>query len=389
MKFRVSLLASASQIDSAGSVIAADFPVAEADDQLVRICDPFGDGFHYIPNSDTCLKVGGYVRAESHYVDGDADVLIGGGSNSEFNNWTSRARGNLQVEARTASDIGLIRTYVEMQMTIGPGDYDDYSDTEADLPAAFIEISNDRGAFTVGHTGSFFDFYGSDDYGTRLDVDDSTTEQTLIAYTLFGSNGLRGTLSVEDPNSSGRRLNGADDYEGQELPDLVGSIKLEQEWGTAQIMGVGRHIHDVDGEGLGWAASAGFSLNLPVSDAVFSTQFGYADGAIAYLTNDPGGLGDFSGPDGEDTNQAWMARGGLLFSLTETVSTWWNGSFTHVEADSGTDEYDFWAFVFGAAWSPNEQLSLGPEFAYNNLEGDDAGEDGELWGVMWRVESEF
>ena len=53
------------------------------------------------------------------------------------------------------------------------------------------------------------------------------------------------------------------------------------------------------------------------------------------------------------------------------------------------DDYNFWAFVVGAAWTPTDQLSMGPEFGYNNIDGDDPGEDGDLFGVMWRIESTF
>ena len=30
--------------------------------QYVKICSLHGDGFYYIPGTDTCLKMGGYVR---------------------------------------------------------------------------------------------------------------------------------------------------------------------------------------------------------------------------------------------------------------------------------------------------------------------------------------
>jgi hypothetical protein len=71
------------------------------------------------------------------------------------------------------------------------------------------------------------------------------------------------------------------------------------------------------------------------------------------------------------------------------VNVWLDGSFTHAEDDVNDDDYNFWAFVVGAAWTPNDRLSMGPEVEYNNLNGDDPGEDGELFGVMWRVESTF
>jgi hypothetical protein len=355
----------------------------------VRVCDAFCAGFFYIPNTDTCLKLSGYVRSEWHYVDGDTDLLIPGGTISEFNNRTSRARANVMWEAKTSTDIGLIWTYIEFQATRGPESYEHIYPEAFEIPAAFIEVTTDRGIFTAGRTGSFFDFYGSDDYGTRIDVDDSTTEQNLFAYSVTSALGLKGTLSIEDPDSSGRRLNGADDYEGQELPDLVGQLRLEKEWGTVQASGVARHIHDVNGDGLGWAASGGFSVKLPIHNVSFSTQFGYADGAIGYLTTDPGGIGDFSGPDGGDTNQAWMARGGFLVPLTPTVTSWLDGSFTHAEDDTTDNDYDFWAVVLGGAWTPNDKLTMGPEVAYNNIDGDDAGEDGDVWGFMWRVEAGF
>jgi hypothetical protein len=257
------------------------------------------------------------------------------------------------------------------------------------MPAAFIEVTTDRGIFTAGRTGSFFDFYGSDDYGTRIDVDDSTTEQNLFAYTVETTLGLKGTLSIEDPDSSGRRKNGADDYEGQEVPDVVGRLRLERPWGIVQASGVARHIHDVNGDGFGWAASGGLSLNLPFDKIVFSTQFGYSEGAIGYLTNDPGGIGDFAGPDGDNTNKAWMARGGFLVPLTPTITSWLDASFTHAEDDTTDNEYDFLAGVIGASWMPNNRIMMGPEAAYNRIDGDDPGEDGDVWGVMWRSQANF
>lgn len=389
MKLKAFLFGSAALLAPAGGALAADLPISEPV-EFVRICDAFGAGFFYIAGTDTCLRISGYVRAEAHWVDGDPDVLIGGGANSEFNNWTSRARAKVMFDARTSTDLGLIRAYVEFEGTRGPEDYAGTPYGEAvNIPATFVELTNDFGVFTAGHAGSFFDFFGSDDYGTRIDVDDNTTEANLFAYTFLGPKGMSATLSVEDPDSNGRRLNGADDYEGLELPDLVGNIKVEQEWGTAQVMGVARQIHDLNGDGFGWAASGGLSLNLPVRDIVFSTQAGYADGALGYITTDPGGVGDFAGPTGDDTNQAWMARGGFFVPFTDTVSAWFDGSFTHAEDDVNDDDYDYWTFVTGAAWTPNDNLSMGPEFGYNNIDGDDPGEDGELWGVMWRIESNF
>ena len=36
----------------------------------MRICDAYGAGFFFIPGTETCLRVGGYVRFEMQYTPG-------------------------------------------------------------------------------------------------------------------------------------------------------------------------------------------------------------------------------------------------------------------------------------------------------------------------------
>ena len=74
---------------------AADLPVAKAAAvEYVRVCSTYGAGFFYIPGTETCLRVGGRVRAEVAYVEPNdrEDDSIG-----------FRARGRLNLDARTAT----------------------------------------------------------------------------------------------------------------------------------------------------------------------------------------------------------------------------------------------------------------------------------------------
>ena len=41
---------------------AADMPVKAMPVQYAKICSLYGDGFYYIPGTDTCIKLGGYLR---------------------------------------------------------------------------------------------------------------------------------------------------------------------------------------------------------------------------------------------------------------------------------------------------------------------------------------
>ena len=45
--------------------------------QYVKICSLYGDGFYYIPGTDTCLKMGGYLRVQAEYNMGGGGVPIG------------------------------------------------------------------------------------------------------------------------------------------------------------------------------------------------------------------------------------------------------------------------------------------------------------------------
>ena len=49
---------------------AADLPIKAKPVEYVKVCNSYGAGFFYIPGTDTCLKVGGYLRADHTYGDG-------------------------------------------------------------------------------------------------------------------------------------------------------------------------------------------------------------------------------------------------------------------------------------------------------------------------------
>ncbi|HEY7118879.1 MAG TPA: porin [Tepidisphaeraceae bacterium] len=62
------LLGTAAGIVAVAGAQAADMPVKAAPVQYVKICSLYGDGFYYIPGTDTCLKMGGYLRASTTWA---------------------------------------------------------------------------------------------------------------------------------------------------------------------------------------------------------------------------------------------------------------------------------------------------------------------------------
>ena len=80
---------------------AADMPVKAKPVQYVKVCSLYGSGFYYIPGTDTCLKIGGYVRVQTHWNAGASGQVYGTGgvqgsgrydrADSNDINWTVRA----------------------------------------------------------------------------------------------------------------------------------------------------------------------------------------------------------------------------------------------------------------------------------------------------------
>ena len=50
-----------------GAAQAADLPVKAKPVEYVKICSLYGVGFYYIPGTDMCIKVGGYVREQAEW----------------------------------------------------------------------------------------------------------------------------------------------------------------------------------------------------------------------------------------------------------------------------------------------------------------------------------
>jgi hypothetical protein len=58
------LLGSTAGILAAGGAQTADLPAKAKAVEYVRVCSLYGAGFFYIPGTDTCIKLGGYLRAD-------------------------------------------------------------------------------------------------------------------------------------------------------------------------------------------------------------------------------------------------------------------------------------------------------------------------------------
>src|SRR5438876_394059 len=99
-------LASAAALVVASGAQAADMPVKAMPVQYVKICDLYGAGFYHIPGTETCIRVGGYIRADYYWNAGPAGVAnytgaAGRQNRSDTSDFATRHRANVVMETRT------------------------------------------------------------------------------------------------------------------------------------------------------------------------------------------------------------------------------------------------------------------------------------------------
>ncbi len=156
------LLGTAAGLIAVGGAQAADLPLKAKAVEYVRICSLYGAGFYYMPGTDTCIKLGGYVRADM-ILGGAGDYNFQQGAPAGTNNrltdyYHSRARMDLTVDTRTATEYGVVRTYADMVFTYdGPSVTGSSPSTfgtnsaSLGLYHAFIQFAG----FTFGRTVSY------------------------------------------------------------------------------------------------------------------------------------------------------------------------------------------------------------------------------------------
>src|SRR4030081_4015734 len=116
------LLCGAACLVGVAGAKAADLPVKAKPVEYVKVCSLYGAGFWYVPGTDTCLKVGSYVRVQTEWDANGGGIPIGFGSQqtagrftrTDTNELAFRTRAALSIDLRTQTEYGTLRSYLEV-----------------------------------------------------------------------------------------------------------------------------------------------------------------------------------------------------------------------------------------------------------------------------------
>lgn len=267
MNIKSLLLGSAAALVAATGAQAADaVVVAEPEPvEYVRVCDVYGTGYFYIPGTETCLRIGGYVRYQ--VSGGDLwertnvhdDTLLGGEDRTD-DTYNQYARLSLQTWTGTETELGTLSTFTETRFNWTPE-----GGTATSLNFAWIQL----GGFRIGKDESAWVTFS--DYAGGVIADDiipyGPFDTNLISYTFSGGNGFSAIISFES---------GTDDSYGHDyaitdyMPHVVAGAKFTQGWGGVTVMGSYDSVHET------WAAKARLDVNATENISAF-LMFGYGD----------------------------------------------------------------------------------------------------------------
>ncbi|KJC59635.1 polymerase [Bradyrhizobium sp. LTSPM299] len=344
------ILGSAAALVAVGGAQAADLPVKAKAVEYVKVCSLYGPGFYYIPGTDTCIKLSGYLRAEvlaNTNSDFSGPFAGAGGAQNRFTNgYTWRSREDFDIDTRTATEYGVVRTYFDATFSwtndsyagagtgatiyapIGavaaPGNATGGNVAGGSLGVylAFIQFAG----FTMGKAVSQFSApwvnYPGNNFDGLVGGGGTVTGVNQFSYTAQFGNGVSLTLSAQDqtqytqagvqnlgaafgaavpagtPAFAGLGAYGASDYAGTIAPDLIAMLRVDQAWGLFQASFAAHDNHaayygatELTGhpdDKWGWAGALALSIkNIPTGPGdTINVQGVYTNGATRYNVQD-------------------------------------------------------------------------------------------------------
>ena len=223
------ILGSAAGLLAMSGAQAADLPVKAKAVEYVKICSLYGAGFWYIPGTDTCIKLSGYLRvdvlANTNSDDTGNTSGAGGAKNRFTNGYTWRSREDLTIDTRTATEYGVVRTFFDATFSWTTGTYAG-NGTGATVyepigPSPFSSAPNNAnaGAVAGGTVGVYYAFiqfagftmgkaispfsapwtnYPGNNFDGLVGGGGTVTGVNQFIYTAQFGNGVSGTIGVQD-----------------------------------------------------------------------------------------------------------------------------------------------------------------------------------------------
>jgi hypothetical protein len=223
MNIKSLLIGSAAALAAVSGAQAADAIVAAEPEPMeyVRVCDAFGTGYFYIPGTETCLQISGYVRYQMNFAQDSVESVPDGAGNTRIvDGYNQNSRGYISLDAKSDTELGTLTGHIDLQA--------DTNDGATKLDGAWIQL----GGFKAGW------FYGYWDKGINgeTDINDSgfSAIYNAVSYT-YEAGAFSASAAIENFNDNMKngRVGNLD-----QNTDTSDWSKFSDDWGVSgQVSG--------------------------------------------------------------------------------------------------------------------------------------------------------
>ncbi|UAY08407.1 porin (plasmid) [Ensifer adhaerens] len=198
MNIKSLLLGSAAALAAVSGAQAADAIVAAEPEPMeyVRVCDAFGTGYFYIPGTETCLKIGGFIRFQTSFGENEVNGRQGWGP-AGTSDWDAFSRAYISFDAKSDTEYGTLTGFFAAEFN---ADNDtDAGDSRIDVDEAYIQLGGLKAGF----------FYSWWDEGLNGETDSigNNTEFNSIAY-LYDGGSFQAGIAIDELEGLSTKPNG-------------------------------------------------------------------------------------------------------------------------------------------------------------------------------------
>ncbi|RWC22384.1 porin [Mesorhizobium sp.] len=308
MNIKSLLLGSAAALIAVSGARAADaVVVAEPEPaEYVKICDVYGSGYFYIPGTETCLRIGGFVRYDASFGDiGSFDgALATDRQDGDTNHtWGKNARFTLKTWTGQETELGTLKTFTETRWNFGNTATSNIAFNKGtSLNFAWIQLGGLRVGKDESAFNTFIGYAGNVIQDTLVPYGDFDTN--VVQYYFDAGNGFSAVVSLEE----GSGFDTIDSY----VPHVVGGVKYTQGWGAITgVISYDSNYEEVAGK---------VRLDVNASDAIqLWVMAGY--GTDDNLLDNAGNAVDASGRGFyKQWSGNWAVWGGGTYKFNEKTS---------------------------------------------------------------------
>ncbi|WP_319519682.1 porin [uncultured Martelella sp.] len=373
MNVKSLLLGSAAAVAAASGAQAAD-PVVVIEPvtpNYVEVCDTFGAGYFYIPGTETCLDIGGYVRFQVSALSKQQPAWAADTPST----WDVFTKAQLEISSMTETELGVLSGVIKLNAEAHSSGFD-AGDATFSIDQTYLAL----GGFQAGYFQSYWD------EGLVGEIDDlsGNTKFNSMRY-VFTGDGFVAGLSVDALTAKqvGTYVKESDDPNALNLAKIGISGRVGfQAGGLGFKVDGGYDTHNEDGSIRAMSSLALGPGSLDVGASWASGWNAYANTFDNWFDSYPFA----NAPAANSVYAEWQVAAGYALDVTDKFTITPAVQWTSVNIPTASNKS---FYTFGALFDYEIVDGLSAKINLDYADLPDSYFNSDTWGGWFRLQRDF